>query len=187
MLVRQQSIHGLPAFLRAMFLAAEKSGPAAANLVDVLAQAMQAKCVQCDMRIEGGELRTLSVLPHLDANAKLIRLLQGYCARNGCDSYYYHLMLSDRPGIDWHKLVALAECNLVGPEPEVESDEDLARDPGIGWRTYRLWASWTALGIVGVFLLLLMRQFYLGGTIPFIREPENFEVDTFESDWRPSP
>jgi hypothetical protein len=96
-------------------------------------------------------------------------------------------MLRDHPGIDWHKLIALAECTPDGPEPEVESEVELPEGSGTGWKTYRRWASWAALGLAGVFLLFLMRQLYLGGTIPFLREPEHFQVDVFETDWRPSP
>ena len=37
-------------------------------------------------------------------NPKLGRLRQGYCARNGCDSFYYRVHLGDYVNLDWAKI-----------------------------------------------------------------------------------
>jgi hypothetical protein len=52
---------------------------------------LSAKCIQCGMTITGEEIASLSAeVEALNQNkARLTRLRRGYCARNGCDSYYY--------------------------------------------------------------------------------------------------
>ena len=37
-------------------------------------------------------------------------------------------------------------------------------------------------GLLVVGSVWLIRQWYLGGTIPFLREPENFQVDRIDSE-----
>lgn len=39
-------------------------------------------------------------------------------------------------------------------------------------------AGRVSLGVAVILILLAIRQLYFGGTIPFIREPEKFRVDT---------
>jgi hypothetical protein len=184
MVVRPQSIHRLPRFLKAVFRAANLYEPADPSLADTLLHAMIAECVQCKLRIDGDDLRTLAAQPDADgARPKLTRLRQGYCARNGCDSYYYNVVLSDHPNVDWLKLIEFAESTLDEPELEIQNDDAPAPRTLMDRVTHHRWMIRLGLGLTTLCLLFVLRQFYTGGTIPFIREPEHFQVDTFEIDW----
>jgi hypothetical protein len=184
MVVRPQSIHRLPQFLSALFRAADLFAPDDPSLAKTLSLALKAECVQCKLHIEGDDLKTLAAqpVPNND-HPKLIRLRQGYCARNGCDSYYYNVVLDDHPNFDWLKLIELTETTLDQP---TQPDSIHAATPPRTLKdviTHHPWMIRLALAITTLCLLFVLRQFYTGGTIPFIREPERFQVDVLDIDW----
>lgn len=137
----------------------------------VVEEALSGECVQCGIRVTGAELLKLG-----EGNAandpKVERLKSGYCARNGCDSHFYRVTRASHPQIDWPKLIAPAQ-EIVQTKTEAEQAEaDLTKMARRHRNILR-----TAV-IVGVFfLVVILRQIYFGGSIPFIREPEAFKVD----------
>jgi len=118
------------------------------------------------------------------ANAKIGRLRLGYCAREGCESYNYRVVFLDYPPTHWPEVLAQAE-----------SLQTEARKPGRSWvwigsrlaallRPRLTLRVWIVLAVA--LLLLLARHWQLGGTIPLVREPENFRVDPLPQE-TPSP
>ena len=106
--------------------------------------------------------------------AKAARLSQGYCGRRGCDSYYYRLMLSEDQDLDWNSVLAAVD---KGETHQVE-DESLAAESTL---MSCLRGRWTArtLAVLAVLLgLLVAWQWHRGGTIPWLREAERFQVDS---------
>ncbi len=174
-ITRQEHLQRLPAFLNALSQSLESALPNGPKAGELLRTALDAECVQCGMRLNGEPLAILA-LPApaaLPQDPRVMRLRQGYCARNGCDSYYYRLQFRPVSGVSWERVLAAA-ADRAWEEPATE-----ARPP-----CRALWGPdafrQVARGLIVLFVLgtiLLARQWYLGGTIPFLRQPEKFEVD----------
>src|SRR6185503_18627296 len=75
-----------------------------ADAASVLSHCLSAECSGCQLVITGNELNALAT-GHGVASQKLQRLQQGYCGRQGCNSYFYELKLQDHPSLDldWPK------------------------------------------------------------------------------------
>lgn len=166
--VRQEHLRSLPALAA---LLARAPAPAA--------EAVVAECVQCGFRLTGTELLALAPAAGDSAPpaapAKIDRLRRGYCARNGCDSSYYRLSFEPRPGIDWERLVPKGDLEVV--EAPVEEAPEVARRREEFRAGLRRLALRGGMALGALLLLLLARHWYLGGTIPYLREPEKFEVE----------
>lgn len=173
---RQQHLLKLEPLCR---LAAEElteAGWAPEKVQEAFKQGVCAECVSCGIEVSGTELYALSQPPSAEyANAKIGRLRMGDCARKGCDSYYYRMTFQSVAGVDWKRLVAQFEKG--------EPHQDHAEGDGTEknrltkyLRTVRVpvhvWITLAALVVV-----LAMRQWYVGGRIPLLREPEHFKVD----------
>src|SRR5688572_28573899 len=100
--VRQEHRQRLARFCAALAEAVNSAAAADRTCRQAVEAALAAECVQCGLRMTGSELLALGEadLPG-NPNAKLCRLRQGYCARNGCDSYYYRLTFETHPAVDW--------------------------------------------------------------------------------------
>ena len=175
-LLRQEHIQNLGQFSRALAEALEKSALGPDTLRQALCVALSAECVQCAIRVTGEELLALSA-PALGSatNPRVARLRQGYCARNHCDSYYYRLMFAVHPDIDWPRLLAQIESTGGeggGAAPGDATPKIATQNPARARRFSRV-----AIGVAILAMLWILRQWYRGGTIPWVREPENFQVD----------
>ena len=168
-LERQEHVQNLSQFSQRLAGALGQCAPGPDQLRPALRAALSGECVQCGIRITGEELIDLSQpTTTAESDPKIARLRQGYCARNHCDSYYYRLTFRTHPDLDWTRLL-----DSQTPPTAVE-EETIKTTPGVGRRGL-LGRLFVALAVAS--LLLLIRQWYLGGTIPLIREPENFQVD----------
>lgn len=141
---------------------------------------VSAECPECGIWISGDELHALTQPPCAEvASAKTGRMRLGDCARRGCNAAHYLVHLWNQEGIDWAELLLLADT--------FPSENAAAGRSG--------WKGW--LPVLGRFkgyvvrglallafvvLSLLARQFYQGGRIPFLREPEEFRVESFQPD-----
>jgi hypothetical protein len=147
---------------------------------DSIRAAISAECVKCGMHLSGEDLLdSLQTDCSTAASPKLTRLQQGYCARRGCGSYYYTLTLKPCARTDWKALVAKTELILSFGQDQAVT---LTRGPK---RKYGVFATSVAIGLALVMFLILLRQYYLGSPIPWVREPEDFKVDSFEAASRP--
>lgn len=162
-----------------------------------LRDAISAQCVQCGIRLTGDELLALAEAtedaegtraasrPPAPPNPKVARLRLGYCARSGCDSCYYRVTFEPRPGLDWTKLLPGAELEVTTTAP--------AEDPGHAERqaafrsSVRRTAGKAALALGVLIVLLVARHWYQGGTIPYLREPEKFDVEVAPTPIPPGP
>jgi hypothetical protein len=153
------------------------SGLAPEKIQAAFETSLSAECVSCGIPLSGAELYTLSQPPSAEhANAKIGRLRMGDCARQKCDSYYYRMTFRPFPGVDWESLASKFEKG----EPQQKPDTDAGSEKK--WllkylRTLRVPAHiW--LTLAALVLVLVVRQWYVGGRIPLLREPEHFKVDT---------
>ena len=173
-LTRQEHLLKLNPFCRALDKALALTGLPQEKLPEAWRAAVAAQCVQCGIEVSGKELFALSKPPSAElASAKIGRLRLGDCARKGCSSYYYRLTFHPYLEINWPEILAQAETI---------QDEPADQPPGkLAYGRRGLWHMPATRRLGGVFLLVLLllivRQWYIGGRIPLLREPEKFQAD----------
>lgn len=178
-LVRRERLPGLGR-LMASLNEATRALPIPEERVPALWMGISAQCAACSIHVSGEELRASGrPASDSDAPAKITRLRQGYCARQGCESFFYELTFSHCPGVDWTKLLEHTESILA--EHERERDSEIRIREAL-WRVERIrLAGRVAAYLAAVALLFIAWQWHRGGTIPLIRQPENFRVDPLPS------
>ena len=173
--VRQEHLQNLAPFCRCLVDALQGTGLPPDEVLGALHDTVTAECVQCGIQVSGEELSALAQPPSPEhASAKIGRLRLGDCARKGCDSCYYRLSFQAHPKVDWPSLLSQIE---VIPQNQVEQPSAAsAWKLAGGLRVLRSVPrrAWIALAVVLV--LLVVRQWYSGGRLPLIREPENFKI-----------
>lgn len=172
-LVREQPLSSLTGFSRALAGAMVAATP---EMEKALGEALFGECIQCGIAVNGTELaHVCGQDPDSDAENKLARLRLGYCARKDCNGHTYRLKFYKHIDLKWDDLLAKIDANLQ--EQRAESD----RASGVtqaAKRAEQLRVAKKAGMVVLVFLVLfILRQLFLGGSIPFIREAEKFQVD----------
>jgi hypothetical protein len=182
-IVRQESLPGLPQFCRDLAEALERLLPDEARRQAAAQTSLSAECVLCGLTVNGLELLEAGASVGGVARPKIARLRQGYCARNGCESRFYRITFSPFPHLDWTR--AFAQSDVVRGEQDEQVQAEAAEA-----RARRRARHWRLAGRVGIGLgvlcaLYLVRQWYLGGTIPLLREPEEFQTDPASLQQRP--
>jgi hypothetical protein len=176
LLTRPETLSRLPAFGAALADAVKDCGLAEDERQPMLRASVSAQCSQCGITVTGEELVALTAPSAAgEMNPKLERLREGYCARDGCASYHYQLQFKPYPGVDWGRLLATAEAKM--PQHGATGAAERESEAAAKRRERRQVATRVLLGLGIILLLLLIRQWYVGGTVPLIREPEHFQVD----------
>lgn len=166
----QMTIKDLAEFSRSLAVTISKQ-PEPDKLRAAIDQAWSAECVACGIRLSGFEL--LKFQEETSDDARVERLRSGYCARNGCESLFYRATCAPHPQVNWP--------SLLNPSHELTQVEKAAAERNIKQReaARRRYKALVRTGVaVGALLIVFVfRQYYVGGRIPFIREPEQFRVD----------
>src|SRR5687767_5174623 len=114
----QQPIEHLATFSNSLAQAVKIATRQTPGLENAVRKAITAECVQCAMRVSGDDLLALGAGISAASNSRALRRLQeGYCARRGCDSYYYRLVLPALDGADWNELLT-ASGSTSSDDPE---------------------------------------------------------------------
>ena len=179
-IIRQAEIRKLAPLCRALVETLKRRGLRPESALAAWRAEVAAICPRCGISVSGAELFALAHPPAAEtSSAKIGRLRLGDCARSGCDSYHYQLTFTMYGDCDWMNILSQAESILHDQEHQAGSN---ATQPWvISYLVRLLWRlrpprrSWIALA--AVLLLMLARQWYLGGRIPLLREPEHFRVD----------
>src|SRR6266581_2345472 len=103
--------------------ALSEAGFSGSQLNEICSRHIRGECVQCGIRITGDEMAhvALAEIETEMADSRLGRLRQGYCARNGCDSYYYRIHFDDYPDLHWMKIREQAGSLVVaGQSPAMK-------------------------------------------------------------------
>jgi len=175
---REVHLQRLEVFCRALATALAKHGHGPSGALEVLRKGVAGVCTRCGACVTGEELEVLSQPGMSDTNATVRRLRLGDCAHPGCKSYHYRLSFLDFPGVDWDSI--LPQVEGIG-EGTIKAEAASAR---AAKRALQLRMAGRVCLAVGIILVLLMiRQLYLGGRIPLIREPEKFKVDPAPAGW----
>jgi hypothetical protein len=133
--------------------------------------ALSAECIQCGIRLSGSEL--LKFEGETSDDSRVERLRSGYCARNGCDSLFYRVTCAPHPELNWP--------TLLDPAHELTAEEKTAAEALKKKQAHAKLRNKTliraAIAVAALLIVFVIRQIYMGGAIPFIREPEDFRVD----------
>lgn len=175
-LIRQVDLRHIAAFARSL-VATLRSVASGGDLVKVLQGNVHAHCPQCQFQLFAEDLLALSAseAPDPNVSAKLHRLSQGFCGRQGCEALFYEFSFETVEGVDWPKVLADAEA-AGGPQASetAVAEQEIAQHKVAARRRTR---RRVLLGVGLVLLLLLVRHVLTGGTIPFIREARHFTAD----------
>lgn len=175
--IRQVPLPEFAECVRLLLAALTGNGLKAEQLTSLLDQAIHFRCAQCGLELTSDDLLPFaaSAVPAEEDNQKTSRLRLGYCARNGCPSRYYQFVYLPHPDVDWTAVFAesaqAAEQQRMAEIPEAKAGKWSLRASYLGF-LLRLLAG-TAL----ILVLLLARQWQIGGRIPFLREPAKYTIE----------
>ncbi len=121
--VVQVHLDGLVSLYSGLAAALSEAGFTATRLNETLSKHIRGECVQCGIRITGDDIAHVALAGDKteSPDSRLSRLRQGYCARNGCDSYYYRVHFEDCPGVDWVNLREKAGSRVAGAQTMTEN------------------------------------------------------------------
>lgn len=144
-----------------------ESGQSGARLNEILSQCLRVECVQCRIQVSAEELQQLAVsdAPGGALHPKLQRLRLGYCARQGCESYFYEVHLESYPGVDWEVVVRNADSLLT-------VSKAVATEPGEQRKPRRV-RMFVGLGL----LLLTALAWLIHAHILFAPKRHKYEID----------
>ncbi|MGC8990480.1 MAG: hypothetical protein ACP5MD_10185 [Verrucomicrobiia bacterium] len=174
----QVRIDALPACYQAILEALAVAELPADEISDVFKHYVTAECLQCGTRVTGDELGQLALGNQLqpDEDQKLFRLKTGYCASSGCESYYYRLILTEHPKVDWtglaQSLANAAAASTTTPEPQKQKHAGTLAP----WLQHPQ-ARRVLAGIAILIALLVARHFMTGGRLPFVHKKPVYVVD----------
>jgi hypothetical protein len=172
-LVREEPIRRLPKLVFAASEACRRGGGDPQRSRDVLRRAIGAQCTLCGFVLSGEELLVLSEIAGANEKSTMLqRLRDGHCAREDCKASHYCLHFYNTPEISWSTL--LAEFR---PKETSQSQPEPAPVRSLPTRkTLRMLVRIAA--VVSLPLIMwLWWQWYTGGRIPILREPEHFRVE----------
>jgi len=151
-----------------------ETGISGGQLNEIFSTRLRAECAECGIQITGDEIVHVAVaeesteLPH----PKLKRLRLGYCAREGCDSYYYRIHLEDHPGVDWTTVTEKAHQWNLAAKAAASEEEKRRVCQKRNQQTKRVVA-----GLFIVIALLLISFATRHGRLPFTKKPHKYEID----------
>ena len=152
--------------------ALSEAGFSRSQLNDIFSKHIRGECVQCGIRITGEDMAHVALAGDKTEmpDSRLGRLRQGYCARNGCDSYYYRIHFDDYPDLDWTKILEKADNLELATQgtPEKKTEAITIRN----WLLIRL-----AMGLGVVLILLLFWHVRYYGYVPVLQKPHKYTVD----------
>src|SRR5438034_6411769 len=148
--VVQVRVDSLASLYTGLAAALSEGGFTGSQLNEIFSQHIRGECVGCGIRITGDDIAHVALagdkteLP----DSRLGRLRQGYCARNGCDSYYYRFHFDDYPDLDWTKILEKAGHLALATQATLEKETSATTIRN--WLLIRL-----AVGLGMVLILLL--------------------------------
>lgn len=173
----QVRVDALPAAYQIVLGSLQGTGLKPAELTEIVTHHVLAECLQCGIQVTGADLGQLALTTPAEGEAedsRIARLRHGYCARRDCEAYYYRLVFRDHPKIDWARITP-ALMNLRPPPPEPEPAAKPRPTVAALLADKRNLRVLVGLGLLLV--LLVVRYFMAGGTLPFIHPPPHYTVD----------
>ena len=186
-IVRKLALAQLAPFARNARAALSQAGIADLEHAKVFQSHVTARCSACDACPSPEVVAALFTGATLEASRpaeELGRLRQEYCLRTGCDSRFYELTFAPHPSVDWAAIGT--EALHEAPHASVGRAVGSAVVDKVA-QTIRAQFSWRLVAVVVVLLALLVwRQWWTGGSIPFFREAKTFTSEAVEPEPVPS-
>jgi hypothetical protein len=172
-LVREEPIRRVPKLIFAASAACRRASGDPQSSRTALPRAIGAQCTLCGFVLSGEELLALAEIARAnEKSAMLQRLRDGKCARQDCKASHYRLQFYNTPEINWSTL--LAEFR---PKETSQLQSEPASAPALPRRNILPKLARIA-AVLGLLLFAwLWWQWYTGGTIPILRQPEHFRVE----------
>ena len=174
-IVRKLAIAQLASFARNARAALSQAGIADLEHAEVFRSHVTARCCGCDAHTSPDVVAALFTGAALEAGRPadgLARLREEYCLRPNCESRFYELTFTPHPLVDWAAIGT--DSKLDSPQASV----NLAVGGAVvrtTARAVRAQLSWKLAAAVALLLALLVwRQWWTGGSIPFFREAKIF-------------
>lgn len=175
---RQKTFQDLQGFAQSLAGSLIQAGITPDKLRDAFVQTLSGECEQCGTGVGGEELYLLAQPAEAGKQgARIIRLRKGYCAREGCTSNFCRVAFAPLATLDWSKVLDESVRAAVARSEESDTPQP---SPDLRRTAHRRLAVRAGFIILAAIVLFIFRQWYFGGTIPFIREPERFKVDVNE-------
>jgi hypothetical protein len=173
-IIQQVRIDALASFYSGLVAALSEAGFGGSRLNEIFPNLIRAECVGCGIQITGGDMAQIALSEKTTnpPNSKLDRLRQGYCARKGCDSYYYRIHFRDDPNLDWRSIYDKAAALAVVAPAATEEGPAEERPTIRNWLLVRL-----GVAIAVVFVLLLIWQIRYYGYVPLLQKPHHYTID----------
>jgi hypothetical protein len=177
-LVRKEHLYRFAAFCTALDEAIQRAGFDPDESAGILQDGVYADCISCGLVLRGEDVCAVARHAGPDVESsdpRMRRLHLGDCARDNCNGLYYRIHFRKHPRLEWPVLLAAVDevraREIFGPVAERVRSRSWSF-PVAGPLVRRC-----AVGFALILLLLLARQWYAGGRIPLLREPEHFRVD----------
>jgi len=170
----QVRIENLVRFHTSLARALGLSGIGGGQLNEIFSTRLHAECVLCGIKVSGEEIGLVAVtaeetqLPH----PKLERLRLGYCAREGCESFFYAIYLDDWPGVDWKSATDQANNLIIADKNAAEQEKQRQASRQRNRRMTRV-----ALGVLAIGLLIVLRFLVQHDRLPFVKKPPKYQID----------
>lgn len=186
-ITRQQYLYQIATFCRGLDEWLRGAGFSSEQSLEIFRTSISAECTRCSIKVSGEELFALSQPPAAErATAKIGRMRLGDCARKDCTGCYYSFFFASLPQLDWAKILAHLDSTM-----DSQAQPQPAQEPHVlKWHFSVLFKApvfaQIAIAVALISVLLVVHQWRQGGRIPFIREPEQFHVDTLPEEPIPS-
>ena len=177
----QFHIERIGALYTGLAAALSEAGFSGSQLNEIFSRHIRGECVQCGIRITGDDIARVALAEDKTEvpDLRLDRLRQGYCARNGCDSYYYHIHFDDYPDLDWTKI--REKAGLLAAAKQATIEKETSATTIRNWILIRL-----AVGLGVVLILLLFWHIRYYGYVPVLQKPHKYTVDPASANHRPA-
>lgn len=174
-IIREQHLQRLAPFCRGLGEAMSRAGLTPDQAREIWRAAVSGECSRCGILVSGEELFALSQAPSAPPPSPAIqRLSLGYCARPGCECYFCRMTFRKHDQVDWPALLARADA--IAAEQATPAGKLGTADYIRGFLRIGLTRR-VGIALAILLVLVLIRQWYCGGRIPLVREPEHFRVD----------
>ena len=174
---RREALTRLRVFCSGLIECLQQGGFTAEQVFAIFESSIAAECIQCRIQVSGKELFEVG-MPAAEGQQpgpKIARMRLGDCARQGCDSMYCNIAFQPYPRVDWQAVIGRAESRELAESGVLHVKAARRRLPRVNFTPHGLRRTGLLAG--AIVLLIAARQYYYGGRIPLIREPERFRVD----------
>ena len=146
--------------------------------VDFLTSHLAVRCQHCETKLSALDLLRLGLGAEAETvgDERLARVLRGYCATEGCQSYYYLFTFRPNASVDWRSIEAAAKAAPAPAQLDRDTQAELDRRLAERRAARRRSFARALAGLLLLLLLLLARFWQIGKPIPMLREPRKFTV-----------